>query len=136
MKDFDEGLFSCNKTPGLFCFLSLFAYLGGPCCIQGMIISEYTKKHCVYHCAVPCVCLCVGASINRQFLRQKLGLKKSFVNDCIIHLFCNICAVNQEALESNRYRSKGNIILLPIGHKSHEIKQKKSLTTNMLTIEL
>lgn len=119
MNNFQEELFSCQKTPGLFCFLSLFACIGGPCCVQGKVVSEYSQKPCAYHCIVPCMCLCIGAAFNRQVLRQKLGMDRAFVADCVLHFLCNICAVNQEFLESHRYRSQGNFTLLPIGLKNN-----------------
>jgi Cys-rich protein (TIGR01571 family) len=123
MEDFEEELFSCNKTPGLFCFLALFSCVGGPCCVQGKVLSEYSDKGCVYHCILSCCCLCVGASINRQILRKKLGTDKPFIIDCCLHLFCGVCAVNQEFLESHKYKSKGTLNLLPVKKKKRKYKQ-------------
>jgi Cys-rich protein (TIGR01571 family) len=126
MEDFSEPLFSCQKTPGLFCFLTVFACIGGPCCVQGKVVAEFTQRGFVYHCALPCCCLCLGASLNRQTLRQKLGMEPDFVRDCVLHLFCNTCAVNQEFLESVHHRTQGTLNLLPIGMKGK--KGKHSFT--------
>ncbi|OMJ68813.1 hypothetical protein SteCoe_33634 [Stentor coeruleus] len=121
MEDFQEELFSCQKTPGLFCFLSMFSCIGGPCCVQ-----EYTQKSCIYHCALPCMCLCLGASLNRQMLRQKLGMDKFFLKDCVLHMLCNVCAVNQEFLESHRHRLQGNVNMLNL--KANSVVNKRSFT--------
>ena len=96
--------------------------------MQGKVISEYSQKSCAYHCVVPCVLLSVGASLNRQVLRQKLGMERAFLRDCVLHTFCNICAVNQEFLESHKHRSQGNFTLLPIGFKNNGLKGKSSFT--------
>ncbi|OMJ80947.1 hypothetical protein SteCoe_18712 [Stentor coeruleus] len=128
MEDFHEELFSCQKTPGLFCFLSMFSCIGGPCCVQGKVVSDYTQKSCLYHCALPCLCLCIGASINRQVLRQQLGMDKVFIKDCVLHMFCNVCAVNQEFLEAHRHRLQGNVNMLNL--KNSTATNKRSFTPN------
>ena len=128
MEDFKEELFGCQKTPGLFCFLSLFSCIGGPCCIQGKVTSEFSSKSCVYHCILPCCCLCIGASLNRQTLRKRLGMENNFLKDCCVHMICNICAVNQEFLETHRYRSQGTMNLLQIGLKNNNSKVNRSFT--------
>lgn len=109
MVDFKESLFSCEKTPGLFCFLLSFACIGGPCCVQAKIASEYSKKPAVLHCVFPCLCLCIGAAYNRQSLRERLGLDQSFLSDCLSHTLCNPCAVNQEFLEYNSQNSHNSL---------------------------
>ena len=65
-----------------------------------------SPKSCAYHCVVPCVLLSAGASLNQQVLRQKLGMERAFLRDCVRHTFCNICAVKQEFLEQAQVSRK------------------------------
>jgi Cys-rich protein (TIGR01571 family) len=114
MQNFHEPLFSCDKTPGLFCFLLSFTCLGGPCCVQGKVVSDSTNKNFGFHCLLPCMCLCIGASYNRSKLRENLGLESSYSKDILTHLFCSPCAVNQEFLEFHSHSFNGNPTLLSL----------------------
>ena len=114
MQDFREPLFSCEKTPGLFCFLLTFSCIGGPCCVQAKINSEFSKQSILIHYLFPCLCLCIGGTYNRQSLRNQLGLPPSPLPDCLIHTFCTPCAVNQEFLEYSSSGKSRNFTMLSI----------------------
>ena len=114
MEDFREPLFSCEKTPGLFCFLLGFTCVGGPCCVQGKVVSEVSGESFAKHCALPCLCLCFGSAYNRQILRKNLGLESAYSSDLLLHACCNPCAVNQEFLEFHGQSFKGKLNLLSI----------------------
>ncbi|CAG9326260.1 unnamed protein product [Blepharisma stoltei] len=109
MNDFEEALFSCNKTPGLFCALVLFSCVGSPCCVQGRLVSRVCKSNFALHCFLPCGLGCIGAAYNRGRLREKYSMRTAYLSDCFVHLCCTICAVNQEFLEV--HRRQGSSIL-------------------------
>ena len=102
MEGFAEPLLGCSKTPGLFCCILTFAFLGAPCCVQANIVARLKKKNWVKYCIPACLCLCVGAAYNRNQIRKKYSMPKQPFHDCLLHMVCLVCAVNQEFLEVHK----------------------------------
>lgn len=113
MNDFEEALFSCKKTPGLFCFLVFFSCIGAPCCVQGQLVSKVTKGSTVLHCYLPCGLGCIGATYNRSRIREKYSMRTAYLEDCLLHTFCPFCTVNQEFLEVTRRQGTSILERMP-----------------------
>ncbi|XP_041365523.1 protein PLANT CADMIUM RESISTANCE 3-like [Gigantopelta aegis] len=95
MGEFSNGLFGCFNNCSL-CIITYFV----PCLTAGKNAEAVGESCCVYGCLS--ILGPVGMwsrSKIRGKIRESKGIEGSFMNDCLMHWFCAICALIQEAQE-------------------------------------
>merc|ERR1712147_28495 len=63
-------------------------------------IAGYSGRNGCLHCCCPCLIPCL-----RQSLREKHGIRGSFLNDCLLSYFCMCCVVTQMSAETKKGQS-------------------------------
>lgn len=62
--------------------------------------AKFTKKEdsnaAIKACFLAMCLSCFGAGCNRMEIRQKFGIEGNYFMDCLLHMFCCVCAVTQE----------------------------------------
>ncbi|XP_077978522.1 uncharacterized protein LOC144433974 [Glandiceps talaboti] len=95
MGEWSNGLFGCFGNCGL-CAITYFV----PCVTAGRnaeAVGESCIKYAILSMCGPCG-IYFSAKI-REKIREQKGIEGSFGNDCIMHWFCPLCALIQEARE-------------------------------------
>lgn len=94
---FGESLCGCAENAGVCLFVCCVP--GGGCCVQAKAVDIVKKDGMIVPYLLICFLACFGAAINRGTIRHKLNIKGSYLNDCLIHWCCGLCAVCQEYRE-------------------------------------
>jgi len=95
MGEWTYGLCGCFGDIGL-CVVTYFV----PCYTAGKVaeaVGESCIKYAILSMCGPCG-IYFSAKI-RQKVRETKGIEESFMNDCLMHWFCALCAFIQEARE-------------------------------------
>jgi Cys-rich protein (TIGR01571 family) len=96
---FQHGLFGCFDN----CCICIVTYFV-PCYAAGKV-AEKVGESCVLH-AVLCVCPLANLicrTIVRGKVRDQRGIPGSVIGDFCINWFCGVCALCQEAQETNAF---------------------------------
>mmetsp|Transcript_5333 Transcript_5333/g.9780 ORF Transcript_5333/g.9780 Transcript_5333/m.9780 type:complete len:105 (+) Transcript_5333:264-578(+) len=97
MADFEEPLCGCC-TDLLSCLIA-WCVPCGTCGISAYSVDKAAGDGMFIPFLLPCLIGCIGFAINRGKIREKYKLNGSFIIDCLLHWFCNLCAVTQEYRE-------------------------------------
>ena len=96
-KGWTEGLFGC--TNDITSCLITWCLPGGLCFIQAKAVDKATQQGMfVPYCLVCCLGV-LGGALNRETIRNKLGLEGSCVTSCLVWCYCSHCAACQEYRE-------------------------------------
>ncbi|XP_033761774.1 protein PLANT CADMIUM RESISTANCE 3-like isoform X2 [Pecten maximus] len=96
MGEFANGLCGCMNN----CTLCLITYVA-PCYTAGKN-AEAVGDSCIMVGALYWVFPIVGIYLSakvREKVREQKGIEGGFGSDCLVHLFCPICALVQDAQE-------------------------------------
>ncbi|CAD5111834.1 DgyrCDS1102 [Dimorphilus gyrociliatus] len=95
MGEFQHGLFGCFDNCGI-CIITYFV----PCLTAGKNAEAVGESCILYGCLsiLGPIGIWSRAKIRGQ-IRDSKGIEGSFINDCVMHWFCAICSLVQEAQE-------------------------------------
>ncbi|XP_061193980.1 uncharacterized protein LOC133202218 isoform X3 [Saccostrea echinata] len=96
MGTWSNGLCGCFNN----CMLCLTAYFA-PCYVVGKnaeAVGESMPAASIAYLLFPPVGIFLAAK-TREKIRQQKGIEGSFGGDCLVHLFCPLCALIQDAQE-------------------------------------
>ncbi|XP_062574724.1 uncharacterized protein LOC134236545 isoform X4 [Saccostrea cucullata] len=96
MGEFSNGLCGCFNN----CTLCLITYVA-PCYTAGKN-AEAVGDSCIMVALIYAIFPAVGAYFAakaRGKIRDQKGIEGSFGGDCLVHLFCPLCALVQDAQE-------------------------------------
>nr|XP_022305819.1 protein PLANT CADMIUM RESISTANCE 3-like isoform X3 [Crassostrea virginica] len=96
MGEFSNGLCGCFNN----CTLCLITYVA-PCYTAGKN-AEAVGDSCIMVAVLYWLVNPAGvyfAAKTRQKIREQKGIDGSFGGDCLVHLFCPLCALVQDAQE-------------------------------------
>nr|XP_022305818.1 protein PLANT CADMIUM RESISTANCE 3-like isoform X2 [Crassostrea virginica] len=96
MGEFKYGFCGCFNNTHL-CIVTWFL----PCVTAGRN-SEIMGDNCLVCGALYCIASPIGVyyqALNRQKIREQRSIEGSFGGDCLVHLFCPLCALVQDAQE-------------------------------------
>ncbi|XP_013382687.1 protein PLANT CADMIUM RESISTANCE 3-like [Lingula anatina] len=93
MAEWKQKLFGCFNNFGI-CIVTYFV----PCLTAGKNAEAVGESCGLYGCLsiLGPVGIYTRAKI-REKIREKQGIEGDFVNDCLMHWFCGLCALVQEA---------------------------------------
>ncbi|XP_046333415.1 protein PLANT CADMIUM RESISTANCE 2-like [Haliotis rufescens] len=95
MGEWSNGLFGCFNDCGL-CIITYFV----PCYTAGKIAEKTGESCCTYGCLSILGPIGIYTRAKtRAKVRESKGIEGEFCNDCIMHWFCGICSIIQEAQE-------------------------------------
>ncbi|XP_070566675.1 uncharacterized protein [Ptychodera flava] len=95
MGEWSNGLCGCFGNFGI-CAITYFV----PCVTAGRnaeAVGENCVKYAILSMCGPCG-IYFQAKI-REKIREQKGIEGTFMNDCLMHWFCTLCALVQEARE-------------------------------------
>lgn len=95
MGEWQNGLFGCFNNCGI-CVITYFV----PCYTAGRNAEAVGESCCLYGflSILGCIGIYTRAKIRGK-IRESKGIEGGFGNDCIMHWFCGICSLVQEAQE-------------------------------------
>lgn len=93
--EWKNGLFGCFSNCCL-CAITYFA----PCYVSGKVAEKTGESFWLYCCLalVPIANIICGSKIRGK-IREEKQIDGTNMNDCLVHWFCALCAIVQEATE-------------------------------------
>mmetsp|Transcript_9619 Transcript_9619/g.14326 ORF Transcript_9619/g.14326 Transcript_9619/m.14326 type:complete len:111 (-) Transcript_9619:1194-1526(-) len=104
MSNFEEPLFNCTSdVPS--CLISFLLFPIGTCLLQVDTVDTLRGDGVGVPIVHNLILGAVGGAINRGKIREKLGIRATFLEDCLLHYFCSCCASAQEYREAKFRRN-------------------------------
>ena len=96
-REWDTKLFGCFSY--LKPCLVAFCLPGGVCCLQSMAFNQLTGEGVALPYCLQAYVGSYGFAVNRKRIREELGIRGRFYNDCMTWECCGPCAAVQEYVE-------------------------------------